>query len=763
MATKDNFPWENVSQVKDHSTMKRLESTCDMGGYYAAKLAHRIIEANLDDPSFDASEMTFLRKCLAEKATGAGKSTLLNALLDCEGLLSSSDSSASTATICEVGYNSEEDPDKAFRCDVFYRDEADVRRELDAFFRDLQSRKELLEACLGKEGGGHQSEEAWEEAVKEFDSNIQCVLDKILAIWGRTIYDLDGMSTDDLLRADDPAMDFIRLQKQTFYGHDMSDFSEKIQRYLDSSQSEMEVARRKGWAQKMSLWPLIKMVKLYVKADILKSSIVLVDLPGLSDVVGARAQLAEEYYGKLDVTMVVTPVVRGADEMTGVDLMSRNQALNMKMDGKFDHKSFCVVLSKADVTDWPQSDRPSMPMVRKVNAEGNKLRAEMARVKKEIKSLKKRRAKSKQKAQGLALNAKLKEAQKALKTCRATKKHHARGARAKLGTANFNYRQARDKHQFTRISKMLQQQHKSMRERSRSSLPTEFKDPRIFSVGTKAYWCLKSGKYVEGYPTIRYTGIPELRQWLKEVTIPIREKITVAPLKEYQKFYNSLQTWSDNLCMVRRVKFSAEEFEEHTLNPMLEELQGLLKAELRTFERNIRNCDPLLGYTAAIEKCQQELCEVVQSWARRYPSNKNRLQLLNHMTFGAIIRRNGGPFTSNAGGKKTYYHWMEDLATLFNSQILGNWVKQLHEEIPKEVQLFRESTDKTWEMWQERLVLAISRNSPDIEGRHLAQQAAKLSVIKEEFKNSVSDTVGKFVARSPKVSKTPIVFPAAPG
>jgi hypothetical protein len=93
---------------------------------------------------------------------------------------------------------------------------------------------------------------------------------------------------------------------------------------------------------------------------------------------------------------------------------------------------------------------------------------------------------------------------------------------------------------------------------------------------------------------------------------------------------------------------------------------------------------------------------------------------------------------------------MKNRATLFNSRILGNWVKQLHEEIPKEVQRFRDSTDKTWETWQERLVLAISQNSPGLAGRHLAQQATKLSVIKEDFKNSVSDTVTQFVAEGPK-------------
>jgi len=77
MATTDGFPWEDVSQVKDHPTMKRLESTCDMGGYYAAKLTHRIIEANLDDPSFVAAERTFLRKCLTEKG--------MNHMLPCHG------------------------------------------------------------------------------------------------------------------------------------------------------------------------------------------------------------------------------------------------------------------------------------------------------------------------------------------------------------------------------------------------------------------------------------------------------------------------------------------------------------------------------------------------------------------------------------------------------------------------------------------------------------------------------------------------------
>jgi hypothetical protein len=66
MATTDRFPWEHVSQVKDHPTMERLESTCDIGCYYAAKSTHLIAKVGLDDDSFHTSERTFLRKSLTD-------------------------------------------------------------------------------------------------------------------------------------------------------------------------------------------------------------------------------------------------------------------------------------------------------------------------------------------------------------------------------------------------------------------------------------------------------------------------------------------------------------------------------------------------------------------------------------------------------------------------------------------------------------------------------------------------------------------------
>lgn len=563
-----------------------------------------------------------------------------------------------------MAYNLDQDPQNAFRVDILFRDMDDMRSELDGVFRDLEARKALVDGSPDDDGD-HRSDQEKEDAIKEADSNLSCGLDKIFAVWGMTRHQLDGMSPDDLLQEDDPAMDFIGLQKLTVYGRDISEFTKKTRRYLDSTHSEMDVQRPDGEAQKMSLWPLIKKVKLFVKADILKCGLVLVDLPGLSDVVGARARLAEEYYGKLAVTMIVTPIVRGADEITGVNLMTKNQALNMKMDGKFDHKSFCVVLSKADVLDWPKSDPASMPMYRAIMAAGRQLNADIERAEKDIGKLKKRRGKSKQKPEKNDLNAQIKKAQRALSKLRTEKKRNRRDAVAKCGMASFKYRRAREKPLSQKISRILRQTHDNMRETSQVSTPADFKNPKIFSVGTKAYWDRKSDIYVEGFPDTRYTGIPALRQWLKEVTVPIREKATVALLKEYQAFFNSMQTWSGNLFTVERVMLSAEELEEQITNPKLEDLNNLLRVPLRELQKGIRERNPLNDCKEAIDRCEKESRNVVERWPLRFPDDMYRRQWLSHMTISAIIRRGGGPYISNAGGKKTFYHWMEDLYVLF--------------------------------------------------------------------------------------------------
>lgn len=89
---------------------------------------------------------------------------------------------------------------------------------------------------------------------------------------------------------------------------------------------------------------MVKEARIFVKADILRHGIALVDLPGLSDAVESRAQVAERYNQQIDTTIIVTPSVRAIDEKTGFQLMSKYQALRMKLDGKLQNTDLALWL-----------------------------------------------------------------------------------------------------------------------------------------------------------------------------------------------------------------------------------------------------------------------------------------------------------------------------------------------------------------------------------------------------------------------------------
>lgn len=287
--------------------------------------------------------------------TGAGKSSLLGALLSYEDLLPSNNAEAATATICKVAYSHEDDPDKAFHARITFRTRKDVKEELDKFFENVKERERLLhpDTAQNEQQGEHDDyadDDAKAKAVEELNDQIQDVAGKIKAVWGFTIDQLATMSSEDLLTPDDPTAKLLSSTKSV-YGSEKEAFAAEIKPYLDSTVQELK-GKSGAKARVMAVWPLIDHVDIYVKADILKGGLVLVDLPGLSDIVESRAAVARKYYQNLSVTAIVSPYVRAADERTAVNLMTENQELNMRMDGKFDSHSFCVVLSKSDDIDF---------------------------------------------------------------------------------------------------------------------------------------------------------------------------------------------------------------------------------------------------------------------------------------------------------------------------------------------------------------------------------------------------------------------------
>lgn len=268
-------------------------------------------------------------------ATGSGKTSALNALLGYRELLPTSNQEASTAVPCKIAYNDDEDPSQRFRGEVKFRDREDVKKQLGEFYGDMKARQGLRDG---------ESDEHY-DALRELEANLKPTLELINTLWGLEQDQVENMSCEDLLDSNPEVSNLFGTTKQ-FHDSELDTFSDMVKPYMDST-----VALHGESGSEFAVWPLVEKVDLFVKSDILRNGLTLVDLPGLADSVESRAAVAEKYFAKLCATLIVCPAPRAADEHTGVKLMSDNQEQRLQMDGKFHKRSFCVVVSQIDRID----------------------------------------------------------------------------------------------------------------------------------------------------------------------------------------------------------------------------------------------------------------------------------------------------------------------------------------------------------------------------------------------------------------------------
>jgi len=226
-------------------------------------------------------------------ATGAGKTSLLNSLLEKKDMLPSSDEKAATATVCEIAWN--HDMSTEYRAVVTYRSYANIKEELDRFFKDLkyQHTRPAADESNDEDGDADPGPD---------ETNIDNEIEKLCKVWGpHTEMNLLKMTADKILKMSHPANACITKGTEviTSNNSDSGEFAKEIAPYLDS---KVFKTTQSGKVYEYELWPLIERVELYLRAPILRNGVVLVDLPGLGDAVEGRAQVAESYRSRLDST-----------------------------------------------------------------------------------------------------------------------------------------------------------------------------------------------------------------------------------------------------------------------------------------------------------------------------------------------------------------------------------------------------------------------------------------------------------------------------
>jgi hypothetical protein len=258
--------------------------------------------------------------------TGAGKSSIINAMLDEERLVPTNCMRACTAVVTEISYNTSEDP---YRAEIEFITREDWEKELKVLFNDLF------------DGSGNVSREATNE-----ESEAGVAYAKIKAVYPKFTREmLQNSSVEQLMRH--PNVQKVLGSKREIAESDSLRFYKKLQFFVDSKEKTTgEKDKDKKPARDLEFWPLIKVVRIYVKAEALSTGAVIVDLPGVHDSNAARAAVAEGYMKQCTGLWIVAPITRAVDDKAAKSLLGDTFKRQLKMDGGFNTVTF--ICSKTD-------------------------------------------------------------------------------------------------------------------------------------------------------------------------------------------------------------------------------------------------------------------------------------------------------------------------------------------------------------------------------------------------------------------------------
>ena len=257
--------------------------------------------------------------------TGAGKSSVINALLDEERLVPTNCMRACTAVVTEISYNYEA---QSYRAEIEFISAADWEKELNILFQDLL------------DGEGNVSRECTNE-----DSDAGIAYAKIKAVYPqKTKEDIANSNIPALLKEVRHILDSNQCLKET----DSMVFYKKLQSYVDSKEKFVGKKGKDGKKEKREreYWPLIRVVRLFVRSSALATGAVIVDLPGVHDANAARAAVAEGYMKQCTGLWIVAPINRAVDDKAAKSLLGDSFKRQLKMDGGFSSVTF--ICSKTD-------------------------------------------------------------------------------------------------------------------------------------------------------------------------------------------------------------------------------------------------------------------------------------------------------------------------------------------------------------------------------------------------------------------------------
>lgn len=249
--------------------------------------------------------------------TGAGKSSLINSVLGEEKLLPTNGMRACTAVITEVSWNEAEDPQQAYRAEAEFISPEEWSSELRLMYSEL----------LDDNG---QLIPSWRDKTTEAG----IAYDKVEAVYPELTQDMIMQSEPKDLVQDESVAKFLGSTTKFAYSTAQALYS-NLSKFIDSK--EKVGAKQKRLT---ALLPIIRVVKIFVRANALSTGVVLVDLPGTADSNAARSAVAIKYMAECTSVWVVARITRAVDDKEAKNLLGRSSRIQMKLDGAYSHLTF---------------------------------------------------------------------------------------------------------------------------------------------------------------------------------------------------------------------------------------------------------------------------------------------------------------------------------------------------------------------------------------------------------------------------------------
>lgn len=297
-------------------------------------------------------------------SSGAGKSSLLNALLDERGILVTSSKQACTAAVTSIRYNPSNNPEEAYIIKVEYLDAQSWQQDIELALRDLN--------------------EEFEDELPDMQ-DLQISSAKLKAVY-RTL-------TDDQLRGVSAAELVAQLEHPevlgtsiTYVGPKFKDLKRVVERIVKGQVQADQAADLAPLIPtvKGACWPLIREIKIYTKAPLLSTGLVLVDLPGTEDSNAARAAVARNYRRNCTRLLLVAAINRAVSEKGLHEFMSEAAQFDLARRSAFN--TITIVCTKTDDINVDQivEEYDVSPELKRMNRTWKKVNAELQHLQKRL-------------------------------------------------------------------------------------------------------------------------------------------------------------------------------------------------------------------------------------------------------------------------------------------------------------------------------------------------------------------------------------------